>query len=254
MRHSIVLPVATVLVALAGLASASPSATEAEVEVRLKELYPSTRISAVRPAEVTGLFEVAMGRNVAYTDGSGRYFIFGHLFDMREQTDLTARRLNEINRIDFGQLPLEDALKTVRGDGSRRMAVFADPDCPYCRGMEVELAKLDNISIYTFLYPLDGLHPGAVEKAGHVWCAANPSLAWSDLMKTGRVAASPKCPTPIVRTRQLADRLGINGTPTIILEDGSLIPGAATAAEINRRLAGHSATNDAAAAVTVKGR
>ena len=253
MRKSIVLPVATFLVAVAGVASASPSATEAEMEARLKELYPSTRITAVRQSEVTGLFEVTMGRNVAFTDTSGRYFVFGHLFDMREQKDLTAQRLSDINRIDFGQLPLQDAIKTVRGDGSRKLAVFSDPDCPYCKGLEGELAKLENVSIYTFLYPLDGLHPEAKGKAERVWCAANPAKAWATLMTTGKVAESPKCATPIARINQLATSLGINGTPTIILQDGSLIPGAAPAAEINRRLAGNPAATDAGVAPRLKG-
>lgn len=253
MRKSIVLPVATFLVAVAGVASASPSATETEMEARLKELYPSTRITAVRQSEVTGLFEVIMGRNVAFTDNSGRYFVFGHLFDMREQKDLTAQRLSDINRIDFTQLPLQDAIKTVRGDGSRKLAVFSDPDCPYCKGLEGELAKLENVSIYTFLFPLDGLHPEAKGKAERVWCAANPAKAWAALMTTGKLVESPNCATPIARINQLATSLGINGTPTIILQDGSLIPGAAPAAEINRRMAGQPAATDAGVAPRLKG-
>lgn len=253
MRKSIVLPVATLLVALTGLASAAPSASETEMADRLKELYPSTRITAVRQSEVSGLFEVTMGRNVAFTDGSGRYFVFGHLFDMREQKDLTAQRLSDINRIDFAQLPLQDAIKTVRGDGSRKLAVFSDPDCPYCKGLEGELAKLEDVTIYTFLYPLEGLHPEAKGKAERVWCAANPAKAWAALMTTGKLAESPKCATPIARINQLATSLGINGTPTIILQDGSLIPGAAPAAEINRRLAGQSTASEAAVAPRLKG-
>ena len=253
MRKSIVFPVATFLVAVAGMAIASPSAIEAEMEARLKELYPSTRITAVRQSEVTGLFEVIMGRNVAFTDNSGRYFVFGHLFDMREQKDLTAQRLSDINRIDFTQLPLQDAIKTVRGDGSRKLAVFSDPDCPYCKGLEGELAKLENVSIYTFLFPLDGLHPEAKGKAERVWCAANPAKAWAALMTTGKLVESPNCATPIARINQLATSLGINGTPTIILQDGSLIPGAAPAAEINRRMAGQPAATDAGVAPRLKG-
>ena len=253
MRKSIILPLAALLVAVAGLASASPSATETEMAARLKELYPSTRITAVRQSEVTGLFEVIMGRNVAFTDNSGRYFVFGHLFDMREQKDLTAQRLSDINRIDFTQLPLQDAIKTVRGDGSRKLAVFSDPDCPYCKGLEGELAKLENVSIYTFLFPLDGLHPEAKGKAERVWCAANPAKAWAALMTTGKLVESPNCATPIARINQLATSLGINGTPTIILQDGSLIPGAAPAAEINRRMAGQPAATDAGVAPRLKG-
>jgi thiol:disulfide interchange protein DsbC len=253
MRKSIVVSLATFLVSVAGVASASPSNTETELAARLKELYPSTRITAVRQSEVAGLFEVTMGRNVAFTDTSGRFFVFGHLFDMREQKDLTAQRLSDINRIDFTQLPLQDAIKTVRGDGSRMLAVFSDPDCPYCKGLESELAKLNNVSIFTFLYPLEGLHPEAKGKAERVWCAPNPAKAWTELMSTGKVAESPKCATPIERINQLANSLGINGTPMMILQDGSLIPGAAPAAEIDRRLAGHPATTKSAVTPRLKG-
>jgi thiol:disulfide interchange protein DsbC len=253
MRQTIVFIVATFLVAVSSIASASPSATETEIVARLKELYPSTRITAVRHSEVAGLFEVTMGRNVAFTDSSGRYFVFGHLFDMQEQKDLTAQRLSDINRIEFAELPLQDAIKTVRGDGSRKLAVFSDPDCPYCKGLEGELAKLEHVTIYTFLYPLNGLHPEAKGKAERVWCAADPAKAWAALMTTGKVAESQKCATPIERINQLATSLGINGTPTIILQDGSLIPGAAPAAEINRRLSGQPAASEAAVAPRLKG-
>jgi thiol:disulfide interchange protein DsbC len=253
MRKSIVVPLATFIVVAAGVASASPSAIESEMESRLKELYPSTRITAVRQSEVAGLFEVTMGKNVAFSDASGRYFVFGHLFDMRDQKDLTAQRLSDINRIDFSQLPLGDAIKTVRGDGSRKLAVFSDPDCPYCKGLEGELAKLDNVSIFTFLYPLEGLHPDAKEKAERVWCSSNRAKAWSELMATGKLAESTKCATPIDRINQLATSLGINGTPTMILQDGSLIPGAAPAAEIDRRLSGNPATTKAAVVPRMKG-
>lgn len=253
MRKSIVFPLAVLLMAVTGISGAAPSVTETEMAGRLKELYPSTRITAVRQSEVAGLFEVTMGRNVAFTDDSGRYFVFGHLFDMREQKDLTAQRLSDINRIDFAQLPLQDAIKTVRGEGSRKLAVFSDPDCPYCKGLEGELAKLEDVTIYTFLYPLEGLHPEAKGKAERVWCAAHPAKAWAALMASGKLAESPKCATPIARINQLATSLGINGTPTIILQDGSLIPGAAPAAEINRRLAGQSTASEAAVAPRLKG-
>ena len=253
MRMTITFPLAMILLSLAGVASGATNAAEAEMEARLKELYPSTRITAVRQSEVAGVFEITMGRSVAFSDSSGRYFVFGHLFDMKDQKDLTAQRLSDINRIDFAQLPLQDAIKTVRGDGHRKLAVFSDPDCPYCKGLEGELAKLDNVTIYTFLYPLDGLHPGAKGKAERIWCAANRVKAWSEFMSLSKLPDSPKCTSPIERINQLATSLGINGTPTIILQDGSLIPGAAPAAEIDRRLAGNSTPTKAAVTPRLKG-
>lgn len=237
MRKSIVVSLATFLVSVAGVASASPSNTETELAARLKELYPSTRITAVRQSEVAGLFEVTMGRNVAFTDTSGRYFVFGHLFDMREQKDLTAQRLSDINRIDFTQLPLQDAIKTVRGDGSRMLAVFSDPDCPYCKRLEAELDKLNNVTLYIFPYPLESLHPAAVDKAVAVWCALDRARAWADLMKTGKMPATRKCENPIERNIQLAQRLGIQGTPTLLSADGRMLPGAAPSERIEQWLA-----------------
>lgn len=252
MHKSMRVPLVMVLV-LVSAASVVSAASEAEMEARLKELYPSTRISAVRPSEISGLYEVTMGRNVAFTDTTGRFFVFGHLFDMKEQKDLTAQRLSDINRIDFSQLPVQDAIKTVHGDGSRKLAVFSDPDCPYCKGLEGELVKLDNITLYTFLYPLEGLHPDARGKSERIWCASNRARAWSEFMTTGKLPDAPKCVTPIERINQLAGSLGINGTPTLILQDGSLIPGAASAAEIERRLAGKAAPIKAAVTPRLKG-
>lgn len=207
------------------------------LEKRLKGLYPATRIERVQTSEIPALYEVTMGKNSAYTDATGRYFVFGHLFDMNTQRDLTAERMEKQQRIDFGQLPLGDAIKTVRGKGERVLAVFSDPDCPYCKRLEAELDKLDNVTLYIFPYPLEGLHPEAVDKAVAVWCAPDRVRAWADLMKTGKVPAKRNCENPIQRNIQLAQRLGINGTPTMLFADGRMLPGAAPGDRIEQWLA-----------------
>ena len=207
------------------------------LEKRLKDLYPATRIERVQTSEIPALYEVTMGKNSAYTDATGRYFVFGHLFDMNTQRDLTAERMEKQQRIDFGQLPLGDAIKTVRGKGERVLAVFSDPDCPYCKRLEAELDKLDNVTLYIFPYPLEGLHPEAVGKAVAVWCAPDRVRAWADLMRTGKVPASRNCENPIQRNIQLAQRLGINGTPTMLSTDGRMLPGAASSDRIEQWLA-----------------
>ena len=145
--------------------SAALAEIPADVEKRLKDQYPATKITAVRESAVKGLYEVVMGRNVAYTDDAGRYLVFGHLYDMKEQKDLTAAVLDDLNKIDVTALPLSDAIRTVRGKGERKLFVFSDPDCPYCKRLEPELAKVGNVTIYIFLYPLEGLHPEARMKA-----------------------------------------------------------------------------------------
>jgi len=207
------------------------------LEKRLKDLYPATRIERVQTSEIPTVYEVTMGKNSAYTDATGRYFVFGHLYDMKTQRDLTAERMEKQQRIDFSQLPLGDAIKTVRGKGERMLAVFSDPDCPYCKRLEAELDKLDNVTLYIFPYPLEGLHPEAVDKAVAVWCAPDRARAWADLMKTGKVPAKRDCENPIQRNIQLAQRLGINGTPTMVSADGRTLPGAAPGDRIEQWLA-----------------
>jgi len=224
--------------------SAAGADTPADVEKRLKEQYPATRITAVRESQAKGIYEVVMGRNVAYTDAEGRYMIFGHLYDMKEQRDLTAGVLEDLNKIDTSTLPSADAIATVRGNGERKLYVFSDPDCPYCKRLEAELTKLDNVTIFTFMMPLEQLHPDSKGKSIAVWCSADRTQAWRRLVApdvkgaaaSAEIAKSP-CENPIARNLALADRLGINGTPTLIFENGQKASGALPVAEIERRLA-----------------
>jgi thiol:disulfide interchange protein DsbC len=218
------------------IATAADDSAEA-LALRLKTMYPATKVDQVQRSEIPGLFEVVMGKNAAYTDTSGRYFVFGHLFDMKEQRDLTAERVDKAARIAFSELPLVDAIKTVRGKGERILAVFSDPDCPYCRKLETELDKLDNVTVYTFTYPMEGLHPEAKDKSIAVWCAPNRSSAWSGLMKSGKAPSSRSCENPIERNIQLGQRLGIQGTPTMLSADGRTLPGAAPKDRIEQWLA-----------------
>lgn len=223
---------------LTGCSVSSALAAATDVEGRLKELYPATKISAVRESPVPGVYEVVMGRNVAYSDESGRYMIFGHLYDMQAQRDLTAEVKDELNKIDVAALPLADAIKIVKGDGSRKLYVFSDPDCPFCQRLEREtIPDLDNVTIYTFLYPLEGLHPDAKRKAETIWCAKDRAKAWDDFMTSGKLPEGrTRCDNPVERNIRLGASLGINGTPTIILGDGTMVPGFLPAAELERRL------------------
>lgn len=224
---------------IAFAAASAVFAGTGDVEKRLKEQYPATKITSVHESPVKDVYEVVMGRNVAYTDESGRYMIFGHLYDMKEQKDLTAQRLDEINKIDVSVLPLADAIKTVKGDGSRKLYVFSDPECPFCQRLEREtMPKLDNVTIYTFLYPLEGLHPDAKRKAETIWCAKDRVKAWNDFMTSAKLPEEvAKCTNPVERNIQLGESLGINGTPTIIMGDGTMVPGFVPAFELERRLA-----------------
>ena len=200
---------------------------------RLQALYPSTRFGEIRPTPWPGVFEVAMGANLAYVDASGQYFLFGHLYDMKAQRDLTAERKDTLARIDFNALPLADAIKDVRGRGSRALAIFSDPDCPHCRRLEAELKGLSDVTIHTFLMPIASLHPQARAKAIAVWCAKDRLGAWQALMTRDQVPSSADCAHPVDRNVALAERLGVTGTPTLVAADGRVLPDAASAEQIN---------------------
>lgn len=221
--------------AIPALAQQQAPAPASLVE-KFRSLYPKTTFREIRSSQVEGLYEVVMGENIAYTDESGRYFIFGHLFDMQQQLDLTAQRKLDNRKAEFPAQYLAQAIRTVRGDGSRSLAVFSDPDCPYCRQLEAELARLDNVTIHTFLYPLETLHPEARTRSVSVWCAPDRSRAWSELMLAGRKPRLAACDNPIDDNLVLGSRLGVVGTPTLIAADGRILPGSASAEKIEQWL------------------
>ena len=232
---SIALPCAAQLADAIGTATTDAIGATSSVSAmaeRLQALYPSTRFGAVNQTAWPGVFEVVMGANLAYVDQSGQYFLFGHLYDMKTQRDLTAEHKDAIARIDFDTLPLADAMKEVRGNGSRVMAIFADPDCPYCQKLESDLRELTNVTIYTFLMPLVSLHPGAYNKAVSVWCAKDRIAAWHAAMWRGEMIPQTDCPHPVDRNVALGEQMGINGTPTLVAADGRMLPGAASKEQI----------------------
>ncbi|BBN90778.1 DsbC family protein [Azospira sp. I09] len=241
--------ITTILAAtlLAGSAYAGDALKEMAVMATLKQKYPSTVIKSVSSTNLPGVYEVVMGKNVAYVEESGRYFLFGHMFDMQTQTDLTEGKImaEQVAKVDFKKLPLKDAIKIVRGDGSRKVAIFSDPDCPYCKQLENNIANLTNVTIYLYLFPIDQLHPQAKAKSVGVWCAADQVKAWDGLMRRNEVPTG-QCENPVDRNIALAEAMGINGTPTVILPDGSIIPGAPSAAKLEQML------NQAAAKVASK--
>jgi len=218
-------------------AAQSTAAAPTSIAERLQALYPATRFGAVNTTPWPGVFEVVMGANLAYVDESGQYFLFGHLYDMKSQRDLTVERKDTLARVDFAALPLADAVKEVRGTGARTLAIFSDPDCPYCRRLEAEIKNLSDVTLYTFLMPIASLHPEARSKAIAVWCARDRVEAWHALMWDDKKTRAQECAHPIDRNVALGERLGINGTPTLVAADGRVLPGAASLAQIEAWLA-----------------
>lgn len=232
-------PLALALVLLLAL-PASHAAQDDALLSRLRRTYPNTSFDAVRRSEIPGLYEVRMGNNVAYVSASHpRYFLFGHLYDAGAGKDLTTSRQGLTStpvasppNIDTAKLPLADAIKSTNGTGGRIVVVFSDPACPYCQRLDAELAKLPDTTIYNFMLPFLG---EALPRA--VWCASDRLRAWKTAMR-GELApatAAP-CENPSERNRALAARLGIVGTPTLILPSGERMEGYASADEIIRRL------------------
>ena len=213
------------------------AATPTSMTERLQALYPATRFGAVNSTPWPGVFEVVIGANLAYVDESGQYFLFGHFYDMKTQRDLTAERKESLARIEFSSLPLADAVKEVRGNGARTLAIFSDPDCPYCRRLEAEMKSLTDLTIYTFLMPIASLHPEARSKAIAVWCSKDRVAAWHAMMWRDEKISAKECPHPVDRNVALGDRLGVSGTPTLVAADGRVLPGAASIAQIEAWLA-----------------
>jgi len=214
-------------------------ADNARLRATLEERMPGVKIGQINPGPMPGLFEVVVnGINVMYTDKKGELAFIGNLVNLKTQENLTKKRAEALAFVDFTQIPLAQAIVKVKGDGSRKLVVFSDPDCPYCKQLEKELALLDNVTIYTMLYPLEELHPDARKKSAAVWCAADRARAWDDLMLYGKepAAAKDECKTPLDEINKLAQRLSITGTPGLVFENGKLVPGMLKTGQIEELL------------------
>lgn len=210
----------------------------ANLQKTLAERFPDIKVQHVGPAVMPGLYEVVTAGEIVYADAQGDHLIVGQIMDVKTRENLTQQRWNEFNRIDFSSLPLEQAIKLVKGQGRRRLAVFADPFCPYCQQLEQGLHELDDVTIYIFLYPLEGLHPGATQAARDIWCASDRAAAWTGWMTTRKAPPVSDCTeTPLAALGALGDELRINSTPTMFFPDGSRVPGAIAMDKLESKLA-----------------
>jgi thiol:disulfide interchange protein DsbC len=208
-----------------------------EVKKNLESRYPGISITSVEKSPVADLYEVVVGgSHIIYADKDANYILDGVLVDTVSKRNLTQERMDKLTAVNFDSLPLQQAIKIVHGNGKRRIAVFSDPDCPYCRKLEPELAKLKDVTIYIFEYPLP-MHTDAPRKAKLVWCSADPAKAWDDLMLHGKVPTGKgDCKNPIDANLALGEKLNVQGTPHMILPDGKRIPGLVPAERLDQML------------------
>lgn len=218
--------------------AATAQANEPLIRKTLSEQFPGAQISSVTKTPYSGLFEVYLDGQLIYVDAQAKYVFAGDVIDLKSRSNLTQARLNQLQAVRWDTLPLGNALKTVKGSGERKLVVFSDVDCPYCRKFEAELAKVDNITVYTFLYPIAGLHPKAVQTSKQIWCAPDRNKAWDEYITRGTVPNNDgKCTNPVDATIALGQKLKVNGTPTLIFANGQRVPGMVPAAQLERLLA-----------------
>ena len=227
------------LLCAALLAAPAWAQDAAAIRKNLAERLPNLpKIDEIAKTPIPGLYELRIGTDIVYSDEQGNYLMQGNLIDTRTRTDLTEARVNKLSAIDFASLPLKDALVIKQGSGARRMVVFADPNCGYCKRLERDLVKLQDVTIYTFVMPILG--PDSVAKSKDIWCAQDGAKAWRAWMVDA--AAPPrsmgKCDTAALeRNVALGKKYRVQGTPALVFEDGTRVPGAIPLETVEKNLA-----------------
>jgi thiol:disulfide interchange protein DsbC len=216
----------------------SAAAGEAEIRQNLAARIPQfAKIDEITKSPMPGLYEVRInGFEIYYTDEQGNYLLQGNLIDVKARRNLTEERVEKLSEVAFDKLPVKDAFKIVRGNGKRKLAVFEDPNCGYCKQFERDLTKVDNVTIHLFLYPVLG--PDSVVKSRNIWCAKDKAKAWTDWMVRGVAPESAECDTSaLTRNREFGQKYNITGTPTLIFSNGTRAPGAIPAEQVEKQLA-----------------
>ena len=210
---------------------------EAAIRKNLAERIPQlSSIDEVSKTPITGLYEVRVnGTDIYYTDDQANYLVQGNLIDTKQRRNLTDERMMKLTAISFDALPIKDAFTIVRGNGKRKLAVFQDPNCGYCKQFERGLQKVNNVTIHMFLYPI--LSPDSHEKSKNIWCATDRAKSWQDWMVRDVAPGVANCDSAaLTRNVELGRKYKISGTPTLVFVDGSRVPGAIGPDEVEKRL------------------
>lgn len=235
---AIVATLAGTLIAVLAVAQSGTVPQDAAIRKALTErLTTLPKIDEVSKTPLAGLFEVRVGDEVFYTDAEGAYLIRGEILDLKSKRNLTEERIARLTAIDFASLPLKDALVWKTGTGQRKIAVFSDPNCGFCKRFERELVNVKDVTVYTFLIPILGAD--SQEKSKAVWCAKDATATYRSWMVDG--VTPPKalgaCDNPIERNIALSRKLRVNGTPAIVFENGVRVPGMLTAPQLEQQFA-----------------
>jgi len=214
----------------------SAQAGENEIRKSLQNKLPNVgKLEHVVKTPYSGLYEVIIDDHLLYTDAQGQYLFDGSVIDVKNRRDLSDERRRQLFAIDFDKLPLDLAIKKVKGNGKRKMAYFTDPNCGYCKKLEKDLSRVSDVTLYLFLYPI---FQGSDEIVRNVYCAKDQVKAWDDLMLGGIAPAHAVCDTPSDKIMALGKKHRVNGTPNLVFGDGMQVPGYMPAEELEKRLNG----------------
>jgi thiol:disulfide interchange protein DsbC len=228
--------VAVTTLLLLACAATVVGASEATVKAALQKKYPDIAIESVIKTPLAGIYEVFANGQLIYADEKAAYlFTNASLIDTDKKVNLTEERMSRLTAVRFDQLPLDLAFRKVKGKGTRKLAYFGDPNCTYCKKFEQDLAKINDVTVYVFLYPVLG--PDSIEKSKSIWCSKDRVKAWDDQLVNGIAPTAPGgCDTPIEKILAFGRQKNINGTPTMFFADGVRVPGAIPADHIEQRL------------------
>ena len=222
----------TLAFALVSFISSLSLANVDTVKSNLSKQHPKLSIENIQATDMKGIYSGSMDGQVVYLAEDAQHILVGSMYRLSDQKNLTQDLVLKQNSIDWKKLPLQDAVKSVRGNGKRQIAIFSDPNCPYCKQLEVELNKLKDVTIYTFILPLKSQ---SIAPSKQVYCESHPAQAWEDLIEKEILPQSKKsCANPIERNKKLAQSLGVNGTPAIIFSNGFKVMGAYPAEQIEQ--------------------